>query len=45
MKLFNELKTDTDGRVVAIHVQNGEPVEFGTLLFELEPVASTPPAV
>ena len=44
MKLFNELKTDADGRIRAIHADNGQPVEFGTLLFELEPVAE-PPAV
>jgi oxaloacetate decarboxylase alpha subunit len=42
MKLFNELKADTDGRVRAIHVDNGQAVEFGTLLFELEPVAGQP---
>ena len=42
MKLFNELKADTDGRVGAIHVENGQAVEFGTLLFELEPVAGQP---
>jgi acetyl-CoA carboxylase biotin carboxyl carrier protein len=44
MKLFNELKTDADGRIRAIHADNGQPVEFGTLLFELEPV-DEPPAV
>ncbi len=44
MKLFNELKAEADGRVRAIHVENAQPVEFGQLLFELEPVA-TPPAV
>jgi oxaloacetate decarboxylase alpha subunit len=44
MKLFNELKADVDGYVRAIHVDNGQAVEFGTLLFELEPVIG-PPAV
>jgi oxaloacetate decarboxylase (Na+ extruding) subunit alpha len=43
MKLMNEIKADTAGIVRAIHVGNAEPVEFGQLLFELEPVASTPP--
>jgi oxaloacetate decarboxylase (Na+ extruding) subunit alpha len=38
MKLFNELKADAPGIVRAIHVENAEPVEFGQLLFELEPV-------
>jgi oxaloacetate decarboxylase alpha subunit len=42
MKLFNELKADTPGVVRAIHVENGEPVEFGQLLFELEPVIAAP---
>ena len=42
MKLFNELKADLDARVRAIHVDNGQPVEFGTLLFELEPVGGPP---
>ena len=42
MKLFNELKAEAEGRVRAIHVENGEPVEFGQLLFELEPVAAPP---
>jgi oxaloacetate decarboxylase alpha subunit len=44
MKLFNELKAEMDGRVRAIHVENAQPVEFGQLLFELEPVEA-PPAV
>ena len=42
MKLFNELKADADGRVRSIHADNGQPVEFGTLLFELEPIATPP---
>ncbi len=44
MKLFNELKAETDGRIRSIHVENGQPVEFGTLLFEVDPIAQ-PPAV
>jgi len=43
MKLMNEIKTDAAGIVLAIHVRNAEPVEFGQLLFELEPVSSVPP--
>jgi oxaloacetate decarboxylase alpha subunit len=38
MKLFNELKADSPGIVRAIHADNAQPVEFGQLLFELEPV-------
>ena len=44
MKLFNELKAETSGVVRAIHAENAQPVEYGELLFELEPVL-TPPAV
>ena len=44
MKLFNELKSETAGIVRSIHVENAQPVEYGELLFELEPVL-TPPAV
>jgi oxaloacetate decarboxylase alpha subunit len=44
MKLFNELKAEVAGAVRAIHVENAQPVEFGQLLFEIEPVL-TPPAV
>jgi oxaloacetate decarboxylase alpha subunit len=42
MKLMNEVKADVDGIVRAIHVENAAPVEFGQLLFELEPVTSRP---
>jgi len=44
MKLFNELKSETAGIVRSIHVENAQPVEYGELLFELEPVLA-PPAV
>ena len=37
MKLFNELKSDHAGVIRRILVENGEPVEFGQPLFELEP--------
>lgn len=42
MKLFNELKAEADGRVRTIHADNGQAVEFGTLLFELEPIVAPP---
>ncbi|HSO01259.1 MAG TPA: biotin/lipoyl-containing protein, partial [Gaiellaceae bacterium] len=42
MKLFNELKADTAGRLTAIHAETGKPVEFGQLLFELEPIVAPP---
>jgi oxaloacetate decarboxylase alpha subunit len=44
MKLFNELKAEAAGVIRAIHVENAQPVEYGELLFEIEPVL-TPPAV
>jgi biotin carboxyl carrier protein len=42
MKLFNELKADASGIVRSIHVENAQAVEFGQLLFELEPVGGVP---
>jgi oxaloacetate decarboxylase (Na+ extruding) subunit alpha len=42
MKLMNEVKADVEGVVRAIHVGNAEAVEFGQLLFELEPINGTP---
>jgi len=42
MKLMNEVKSDVEGIVRAIHVENAQPVEFGQLLFELEPVNGLP---
>jgi acetyl-CoA carboxylase biotin carboxyl carrier protein len=42
MKLMNEIKADTAGIVRVIHAGNAEPVEFGQLLFELEPVGPQP---
>ncbi len=44
MKLMNEVKSEVEGVVRAIHVRNAEPVEYGQLLFELEPV-NGPPAL
>jgi multidrug resistance efflux pump len=42
--LLHEDKTVVEAFVRAVHVDNGQSVEFGQLLFELEPVAA-PPAV
>jgi len=42
MKLMNEVKAEVEGIVHAIHVANAEPVEYGQLLFELEPVNGRP---
>jgi oxaloacetate decarboxylase alpha subunit len=43
MKLFNELKAEVAGTVRAIHVENAQPVEYGQVLFEIEPVVLPPP--
>ena len=42
MKLMNEVKAEVAGVVRSIAVGNAEPVEYGQLLFELEPVAGPP---
>ena len=42
MKLMNEIKSELEGVVRKIHVQNAQPVEYGQLLFELEPVNGRP---
>jgi oxaloacetate decarboxylase alpha subunit len=42
MKLMNEVKAELEGVVRAIHVGNAEAVEFGQLLFELEPINGRP---
>ncbi len=38
MKLMNEIKSDYNGIVKQILVENGEPVEYGQPLFVIEPV-------
>jgi len=37
MKLMNEIKSDVKGKVVDILVENANPVEFGQVLFLIEP--------
>ncbi len=37
MKLMNEIKAEVGGKVAKIHIENGEPVEFGQALFTIEP--------
>lgn len=38
MKLMNAINADCHGRVKAVHVQDGVPVEFDQPLFDLEPL-------
>jgi oxaloacetate decarboxylase (Na+ extruding) subunit alpha len=42
MKLMNEVKAEIEAVVRAIHVENASPVEFGQVLFDLEPLAGPP---
>lgn len=37
MKLMNELECETPGRIVEVCVPNAEPVEFGQVLFRIDP--------
>jgi acetyl-CoA carboxylase biotin carboxyl carrier protein len=37
MKLMNEIKSDVRGKVLEICVDNAEPVEFGQVLFRVDP--------
>ena len=36
MKLMNEIKSEVKGRIIDIHVESAEPVEFGQVLFVVE---------
>jgi oxaloacetate decarboxylase alpha subunit len=42
MKLMNEVKAEVEGVVRTIHVQNGQSVEYGQALFDLEPILARP---
>ena len=42
MKLMNEVKAEVEGVVRGVHAENAEAVEFGQLLFELEPLVGRP---
>ena len=42
MKLMNEVKAESEGIVRRICVENAAPVQYGDLLFELEPVNGRP---
>jgi acetyl-CoA carboxylase biotin carboxyl carrier protein len=33
MKMMNQIEADVAGRVLSVEVENGDPVEFGQLLF------------
>ena len=37
MKLMNEIEAEFAGEVVKIHVENGQPVQYGDALFTIRP--------
>jgi acetyl-CoA carboxylase biotin carboxyl carrier protein len=37
MKLMNEIESEFAGKVVRVHVENGQPVEYGQPLFTIKP--------
>jgi len=37
MKLMNEIESEVAGRVAKIMIENGQPVEFGQVLFLIDP--------
>lgn len=37
MKLMNEVKSEVSGKIREIKVENAEPIEFGQVLFTVEP--------
>lgn len=36
MKLMNEIESDVSGKIVEICIEDGTPVEFGTVLFKVQ---------
>ncbi len=36
MKLMNEIECDHDGEIVAVYVENGQPVQYGERLFAIK---------
>ena len=36
MKVFNEIKAEKSGKIKSVLVENGDAVEFGQAIFELE---------
>jgi acetyl-CoA carboxylase biotin carboxyl carrier protein len=40
MKLMNEIEAEISGEIVACHVENGQPVEYGEPLFDVRPAGA-----
>jgi acetyl-CoA carboxylase biotin carboxyl carrier protein len=41
MKLMNEIESEVDGRIIEISVEDASPVEYGQILFKVEPLQKT----
>ncbi|MDR0445137.1 MAG: acetyl-CoA carboxylase biotin carboxyl carrier protein [Puniceicoccales bacterium] len=41
MKIMNEILSDVEGTIIDIPIKNGEPVEFGQVLFYVQPTTVT----
>ncbi|HPP53997.1 MAG TPA: acetyl-CoA carboxylase biotin carboxyl carrier protein [Thermoguttaceae bacterium] len=39
MKVFNEIPAEVSGKIAAVLVENGAPVEYGQPLFKVEPIS------
>ena len=39
MKIFNQIESDVDGKIVRVLVENGQPVAYGQPLFEIQVTA------
>ncbi|HET7291169.1 MAG TPA: acetyl-CoA carboxylase biotin carboxyl carrier protein [Vicinamibacteria bacterium] len=37
MKLMNEIEAETAGELVRVHKENGQPVQYGEILFSIRP--------
>ena len=37
MKLMNELECEVEGTIVEVLVENGQPIEYGQVLFRVDP--------
>jgi acetyl-CoA carboxylase biotin carboxyl carrier protein len=41
MKLMNEIESEVEGEITEVLVENGQPVEYGELLFRLRPATES----
>ena len=36
MKMMNEIKSDYDGKIISIEIDDGQPVEFGQTIIVIQ---------